>query len=73
MIGLARNKTALEDKVKRAGLANVTVLAGDVGNLESLKAAAAATAKITGGSLDFLINNAALISDVAEFKTLGDL
>jgi hypothetical protein len=28
---------------------------------------------ITGGSLDYLINNAAVVSHVSEFKTLGDL
>lgn len=37
VIGLARNKAPLEAKVKKAGLANVTILEGDVGDLESLK------------------------------------
>lgn len=38
-----------------------------------LKAAAEVTSKITGGKLDVLINNAALISDVTAFKSLLDL
>lgn len=29
--------------------------------------------EITGGSLDYLINNAAVVSHVSEFKTFGDL
>jgi len=37
IIGLAQNKSALEEKVKKAGLADVTILQGDVGDLESLK------------------------------------
>jgi NAD(P)-dependent dehydrogenase (short-subunit alcohol dehydrogenase family) len=37
-----------------------------------LKKAAEATAKITGGSLDVLINNAALVSEESSFKTLLD-
>ena len=28
---------------------------------------------LTGGSLDYLINNAALVSETSRFKTLGDL
>ena len=35
--------------------------------------AAESIAAITGGGLDFLINNAALISGVTAFKSLGDL
>jgi NAD(P)-dependent dehydrogenase (short-subunit alcohol dehydrogenase family) len=50
-------------------LTNVHVIAGDVNDLNSLQRAAEATAKITGGGLDILINNAALVSAVTEFQT----
>jgi hypothetical protein len=37
-----------------------------------LKAAAAETAEITGGVVDVLINNAALVSEESQGKTLAD-
>jgi len=48
------------------------VIAGDVGDFKSLQKAAEEVTKITGGSLDVLINNAGLISEVSAFKTLSD-
>ena len=41
--------------------------------LTVFKAAAAESAKLTGGGLDYLINNAALISATSRYRTLGDL
>ena len=38
-----------------------------------LKSAATETARLTGGGLDYLINNAALISNTSRYRTLGDL
>ena len=37
------------------------------------KSAATETAKLTGGGLDYLINNAALVSNRSRYQTLGDL
>ena len=37
------------------------------------KSAATETARLTGGGLDYLINNAALISSASSYRTLGDL
>ena len=37
------------------------------------KSAATETARLTGGGLDYLINNAALISNTSRYRTLGDL
>ena len=37
------------------------------------KVAAADSAKLTGGGLDYLINNAALVSNTSRYRTLGDL
>jgi NAD(P)-dependent dehydrogenase (short-subunit alcohol dehydrogenase family) len=38
-----------------------------------MKAAAEATSTITGGKLDVLINNAGLVSQISDFKTILDL
>ena len=43
-----------------APLANVTLLALDVTSQASVQAAAAAVAEATGGTLDYLLNNAGL-------------
>jgi len=59
VIALARNPAgstglaAIKDK-------NLHVIKADITDVATLKAAAAETAKITGGSLDVLINNAAI-------------
>lgn len=45
------------------------MIEGDVNDFEAFQKAAEATAKITGGALDILINNVALVSAVTEFKT----
>ena len=37
------------------------------------KTAAAETARLTGGGLDYLVNNAAFVSNTSGFRTLGDL
>lgn len=69
VIGLVRNPVPLKTILQKAGLSNVHVVAGDVGDLASLQAAAKTVSSITGGGLDILINNAGLVSDVTEFKT----
>lgn len=60
-IGLVRNVAASEAKVASWNRNNIYFVQGDLENYESLKSAAAATAKITGGSLDYLIANAGLV------------
>jgi len=72
VIGIVRDKAKSEQAVEKDGLKNITFIEGDIGDLKSLKAAAAEVAKITGGSLDYLINNAALVSEVSGYRTLGD-
>jgi len=67
IFGLARNKSTLEAKLKEAGITNVTAITGDVGNSESVQKAAQEVSKITGGTLDVLINNAAYVSEETNF------
>ncbi|KAI0349812.1 NAD(P)-binding protein [Trametes cingulata] len=43
--------------------ANIHVLKADITDVQALKAAAAEVAKVTGGSLDYLINNAAVVGN----------
>ncbi|KAG9192944.1 hypothetical protein G6011_11678 [Alternaria panax] len=62
VIGLVRHVADTETKVASWNRENVHFVQGDLSNYESLKSAAEATAKITGGSLDYLIANAALVA-----------
>ncbi|KAJ5306733.1 Short-chain dehydrogenase/reductase SDR [Penicillium antarcticum] len=72
VIGLVRNKAAADAKAKAEGLQNVHMVEAQYTDLASLKAAAEIVKDITGGSLDYLVNNAAIISSISEFKGLGD-
>lgn len=65
MIGLVRNKADTEAKIATWNKSNVHVIQGNLEDYDSLERAAEATAKITGGSLDILIANAAFVSSVS--------
>ncbi|KAK0657796.1 hypothetical protein B0T16DRAFT_363040 [Cercophora newfieldiana] len=77
VIGYVRNKAATDKKVSEdADLktrTNIHILEADVSNYEALKSAASETAKITGGSLDYIIANAALVSDFDGYDPIGEL
>ena len=72
VVGLARNKEATEARLAEDGIKNITILKADVTNIAELKEAADETAKVTGGSLDLLINNAGLVSEKSAWKNLLD-
>ncbi|KAH8705765.1 hypothetical protein BGW36DRAFT_285335 [Talaromyces proteolyticus] len=72
VIGLVRNKAAADAKVKEEGLHGVHIVEAQYTDLSSLKKAAEVVKEITKGGLDYLVNNAAIVSHVSEFKTLGD-
>ncbi|KAL3456519.1 NAD(P)-binding protein [Aspergillus heterothallicus] len=72
VIGLVRKKASPEAKAKVLGLTSVHFVEAQYTDLASLKAAAESVKDITGGSLNYLINNAASVSDVTELRTLGD-
>ena len=61
IIGLVRNKAAADKSVAADGLKHVTMLEADISDRKALLAAREEVNKITGGSLDYLINNAAYI------------
>ncbi|KAK2800358.1 hypothetical protein FQN50_008174 [Emmonsiellopsis sp. PD_5] len=71
-IGLVRNKAAADKKAAEESLSNVHFVEAQYTSLPSLRKAAEAVKQITGGGLDYLINNAALVSGVSEYKTLSD-
>ncbi|KAI0547715.1 hypothetical protein F4679DRAFT_553144 [Xylaria curta] len=75
VIGLARDKSATEKRVKEEliGRTNIHILHGDLNDYESLQKAAADTASITGGSLDYLIANASNISYWDSYDPIGTL
>lgn len=72
MIGIVRNAEATEARLKKDGIKNVNILSADITDYKAVQVAAAETAKITGGSVDLLINNAALVSSISPWKTLVD-
>ncbi|KAH6680986.1 hypothetical protein B0J14DRAFT_275994 [Halenospora varia] len=74
VIGLVRNKAATEERLAKDGIKNVTIVEADITDFSAQQKAAAETARLTGGSLDYLINNAALLftasdtMDISEFE-----
>ncbi|KAK4503182.1 hypothetical protein PRZ48_006610 [Zasmidium cellare] len=72
IIGMVRNKGAAAQKLKNDGVSNVHLVDGDITSLRELSSAVEEVARITNGSLDVLVNNAAYVSDKTRAKTLLD-
>ncbi|GJE88888.1 SDR family oxidoreductase [Phanerochaete sordida] len=71
VFGLVRNKANSQDLIAlEKELTNVHVLEADVTDSARLKAAATEVAKVTGGTLDYLINNAAHVQTDRRFYNL---
>ncbi|KAL5386640.1 hypothetical protein DPSP01_004004 [Paraphaeosphaeria sporulosa] len=77
VVGLVRNKDATNKKLSEdpdlKGRSNIHIIAADVTDYAALQNAVSATAKITGGSLDYIIANAGLISQFDQYDPIGDL
>ncbi|KAF5624143.1 protoporphyrinogen oxidase [Fusarium sp. NRRL 25303] len=75
VIGFVRNKKATEEKIQRelSGRPNIHTIQGEIQNLESVKNLVKEVAKITGGSLDYIIANAALQSEWSAHNPIGVL
>ncbi|KAI0809492.1 NAD(P)-binding protein [Xylaria sp. FL0064] len=75
VIGLVRNRAATEEKIsKELGVRrNVHILQADMTNYDSIVKAAKETEKITGGSLDYIIANAGVMSPAEAFANIGEL
>jgi NAD(P)-dependent dehydrogenase (short-subunit alcohol dehydrogenase family) len=73
VIGLVRNKAATDERLATDGISNVTIIEADITDLDAQRRAAAETAKLTGGSLDYLINNAAFLFAKSDTMDMIDL
>ncbi|CAH0022506.1 unnamed protein product [Clonostachys rhizophaga] len=74
VIGLVRDKKTADDKVaKELNRPNVHIVEADINNYDTLKASADEVSRILGGKLDYLIANAALMSQWSAFDPLGAL
>ncbi|KAK6210528.1 hypothetical protein LQW54_006136 [Pestalotiopsis sp. IQ-011] len=75
VIGLVRQKTATEKKVSeelKDAAGKIHIVTADLDDYDSIKQAAAETATITGGAIDYLVANAAYVPIDAEFFTTLD-
>lgn len=67
-----RDKATTDTKIQQAGIKNVTIIQADITDRPALAAARTQVEKLTGGSLDYLINNAALVSHLTTGRFLDD-
>lgn len=72
VIGIVRDKAAADKALAADGIKNVTIVQAEIVNKNSLLAAAEKVAELTGGGLDYLINNAAFIDQKSMAKALDD-
>ncbi|KAF2663651.1 putative short chain dehydrogenase [Microthyrium microscopicum] len=70
VIGLVRNKVATDERLAKDGITNVTIYEADITDFPALQKSAAEVAKLTGGNLDYLINNAASVSTASGYVDL---
>jgi NAD(P)-dependent dehydrogenase (short-subunit alcohol dehydrogenase family) len=70
VIGMARNKDATLARLEKDGITNVSVVQADITDREALATAYDKVSKITAGSLDVLINNAAVVNERSAYLTL---
>ncbi|KAI0444120.1 NAD(P)-binding protein [Xylaria telfairii] len=75
VVGLARNRAATEEKVSKelGARPNVHILQADMNDYGSILKATKETEKITGGSLDYVIANAGVMSSTEVFANIGEL
>ncbi|RYP76575.1 hypothetical protein DL771_001644 [Monosporascus sp. 5C6A] len=76
-IGIVRDKPTTAKKVSEGadlkGRSNIRIFEADLTSHDGLKQAAADTAKITGGSIDYLIGNTGYISHFDAYDPIGVL
>ncbi|KAI0430778.1 hypothetical protein F5Y09DRAFT_330834 [Xylaria sp. FL1042] len=75
VVGIARDKAAALNKVSEelGERLNVHILQADITDYNAVKQAAEDTATLTGGSLDYLIANAAYVSKWDAYDPIGTL
>ncbi|KAJ5512118.1 hypothetical protein N7463_001670 [Penicillium fimorum] len=73
VIGLVRNKGTAQNRLVDDNLTNVHLVCADITDAKALQTVAEQVSKITGGSLDILINNAAILTPNSAFNSIVDL
>ncbi|KAI1158237.1 NAD(P)-binding protein [Nemania serpens] len=74
VVGLVRNKTSTDKKVlAELNRSNIHIVQADLADYDSLKASLDVVAPIVNGSLDYIIANAALISQWSGYDPIGTL
>ncbi|RWA05542.1 hypothetical protein EKO27_g9556 [Xylaria grammica] len=75
VIGIVRNKPLTDKRVAEelSSRPNITILEADLTNYDELKNASINAASITGGSLDYLIANAAYSTPLDTYDNIGTL
>ncbi|KXX75770.1 hypothetical protein MMYC01_207444 [Madurella mycetomatis] len=77
VIGLVRNKAVTDKKVSEDPdlnhRSNVHILEADITDYKALKQAVVDTSRITGGSLDYLIANAGIVTSFDAYDPIGVL
>ncbi|KAF5000920.1 hypothetical protein FGRMN_1377 [Fusarium graminum] len=75
IIGLVRNKQATDHKIQQelSGRSNIHIVQGEVQKYDDLKNFVEEAGKITGGSLDYVIANAAVQGDWSAHAPIGTL
>lgn len=73
VIGLARSKVAVQQRMKSDGF-NALILEADITNQSALSRAAEIAGEfLKGKGIDIIINNAGYVSHTTELKSLEDL
>lgn len=72
VIGIVRDKATADKTLASDGYKNVTFIQAAISDRKSLVVARDEVSKITGGSLDYLINNAAFIAEQTENGALDE-
>ncbi|PYI11203.1 NAD(P)-binding protein [Aspergillus sclerotiicarbonarius CBS 121057] len=75
VIGLVRNKSGTDKRVSEElpERSNIHILQADISDYAALQNAAAETAHLTGGGLDYLISNAGVVSHFDAYDPIGVL
>jgi NAD(P)-dependent dehydrogenase (short-subunit alcohol dehydrogenase family) len=72
VIGMVRNKEATLARLEKDGITNISIVQADITDRSALTTAYDEVNKITKGSLDILINNAAVINERSAYLTLPE-
>ncbi|KAI2794169.1 hypothetical protein POX_a00759 [Penicillium oxalicum] len=73
VIGLVREKATTQNRLLIDRVTNVHLVRADITDPKALETAAEQVGAITGGSLDILINNAAILTPNSAFRPIMDL